>query len=225
MATCDLFHKILDASSAHKDQDYPRVVIDCNTSITDRTEAILHGGADPVPEMVKSAVKLQGMGADVLVMPCNTAHFFYDRVTSFIDIPLINMLEETAKQIQENGYRKVGLLATDGTIQSQVYKRVFDKYGIEMIIPDKEGQRSVMDIIYNGVKSNNYEIDTQEFKRTIDHMLAEGAETLVLGCTELPIAFEKFGFMEKNLDPTMILAESAVHYVKKTYHYEESYYG
>ena len=78
LATADLFQKITLHTAASCDQDHPRVCIDSNTNISDRTAALLHGGADPVPEMVKSAQRLESIGADLLIMPCNTAHNFYD---------------------------------------------------------------------------------------------------------------------------------------------------
>ena len=113
LATSDLFRKIVEITDAASDQEHVRVCIDNNTEIPDRTAAILKGGEDPVPEMVKSAVRLQGMGADVLIMPCNTAHYFYDRLTPFVDTPFLNMIEETAKEIKRRGIKKAGLLATD----------------------------------------------------------------------------------------------------------------
>ena len=213
LATCDLFKKIIELTDASCDQEHVRVCIDNNTEISDRTAAILHGGKDPVPEMVKSAVRRQGMGADVLIMPCNTAHYFYDRITPFVDTPFLNMIEETAKVIKANGFKKVGLLATDGTCQSGVYRRVFDANGIEMCTPSPENQQAVMDIIYKGVKAGNLSIDTTGFERAMQELLDNGAETLILGCTELPVAFELYHFDKPNIDPTKVLAAAAVRFV------------
>ena len=78
LATADLFEKIIRATAAARDQDFPHVIVDCNTDIPDRTAAILMGGEDPVPQLVRSANTLAAAGADVLIMPCNTAHWFYD---------------------------------------------------------------------------------------------------------------------------------------------------
>ena len=100
--------------------------------------------------MVKSAVRLQGMGADVLIMPCNTAHYFYDRITPFVDTPFLNMIEETAKVIKANGFKKVGLLATDGTCTFSATGGSLMRNGMEMCTPSPENQQAVMDIIYRG---------------------------------------------------------------------------
>ena len=80
LATCDLMQKIIEYTDADTDQEHVRICVDCNTNIPDRTTAILHGGKSPVPELVKSAKRLEAMGAQVLIMSCNTAHYFYDRL-------------------------------------------------------------------------------------------------------------------------------------------------
>ena len=213
LATCDLFSKIIQITDASCDQEHVRICIDNNTEISDRTNAIIRHGKDPVPEMVKSAVRLQSFGADVLIMPCNTAHYFYDRILPFVDIPFLSMIDETAKAISDRGLRKIGLLATDGTLQTAVYEKAFKKRGISLVVPPPENQVHIMDLIYNGVKAGNKEIDTKPTKKTIEDLFRKGAQTLVLGCTELPVAFDLYGFDYPKTDPTLILASRAVQFV------------
>jgi aspartate racemase len=215
LATCDLFKKIIDMTDAKCDQEHIRICIDCNTSIPDRTKAILGDGIDPVPEMVRSGVRLQSMGANVLVMPCNTAHYFYDRITPFFDIPLLNMLKETAQEIKKRKIKKIGLLATDGTIKSRVYHTALANAGIDLVTPSPRKQMSVMDVIYNGIKASNKNISLNEFYGTIDELFEKGAEILVLGCTELPVAFELFRIDRPSIDPTAVLAAAAIRFVEK----------
>lgn len=213
LATCDMFYKILNAVDADSDQAFPRVVIDSNTEIPDRTKAILNGGKDPIPEMVRSAVRLESMGAEVLVISCNTAHYFYKNLQLFVHVPVLNMLAETARFLHENKIKKAALLATDGTVQSGVYKKAFDAEGIEMLLPSKEGQNSIMNLIYNGVKKDNFSISVGGVQREIKSLFDRGAETLVLGCTELPIAFSYYHFSDKITDPTEIIAISALKFI------------
>ncbi|EGO62481.1 aspartate/glutamate racemase family protein [Acetonema longum] len=214
-ATCDLFNKIITMTDAKSDQDHIHIFIDCNTNIPDRTKAILGKGEDPVPEIVRSGIRLQSMGANVLVMPCNTAHYFYDRITPFFDVPLLNMLQLTAEAIQKRGIKRIGLLATDGTLQSGVYHAVLAQAGIEAVIPSLSDQASVMDVIYNGIKGANRNIDLGRFYDTIDGLFARGAEILILGCTELPIAFEIYRIDRPAIDPTTVLAAAAIQFVGK----------
>jgi aspartate racemase len=156
LATADLFQKITLHTAASCDQDHPRVCIDSNTNISDRTAALLHGGADPVPEMVKSAQRLESIGADLLIMPCNTAHNFYDAVASSVSIPVLHMIAITRDALRSRGVKCAGLLATDGTVQTGIYQRTFEGSGVELLTPDhSEDQAAVMDIIYNGVKAGD----------------------------------------------------------------------
>jgi aspartate racemase len=214
-ATCDLFNKVITMTDAKSDQEHIHIFIDCNTNIPDRTKAILGRGEDPVPEIVRSGIRLQSMGADVLVMPCNTAHYFYDRITPFFDIPLLNMLKLTAQEIKEREICKIGLLATDGTIKSGVYHAVLAEAGIDLVIPSPEKQTSVMDVIYNGIKASNRDIDLTEFYCAIDELFEQGAEILILGCTELPVAFDVFHIDRPVIDPTAVLAAAAIRFVDK----------
>ena len=125
LATADLFQKITLHTAAACDQAHPRVCIDSNTNIADRTAALLHSGADPVPEMVKSAKRLASIGADFLIMPCNTAHGFYDEVCSAVSIPVLHMIRICAGALGQRGIKRAGLLATDGTVRSGIYSDCF----------------------------------------------------------------------------------------------------
>lgn len=215
LATYDLFRKIIERTDAKNDQEHIHVCIDSNTNIPDRTKAILGEGEDPIPEIVRSGIRLQSMGADVLIMPCNTAHYFYDKITPFFDIPLLNMLKETAAEIKRRKISKIGLLATDGTIKSGIYHRALGEAEIDVVIPSSMQQMSIMDIIYNGVKASNKNINLDQFNGVLDDMFDKGAETLVLGCTELPLAFDMFHINRPAIDPTSVLAEAAIRFVNK----------
>ncbi|MFR5602049.1 MAG: aspartate/glutamate racemase family protein, partial [Lachnospiraceae bacterium] len=90
LATCDLFDKMTRMTAATTDQEHVHIIIDSNTCIPDRTQAILHGGPSPVPEIKKSAKRLENMGASLLIMPCNTAHYFYDEICQDLSLPLLH---------------------------------------------------------------------------------------------------------------------------------------
>lgn len=128
LATADLFRKIVMMTDAKCDQEHPRVLIDSNTNIPDRTAAILSGGENPLPQLACSARTLERAGADVLMMPCNTAHYFYDGVCAATKLPVLHMLRLTAEEIDRRRIKTVGLLATDGTIQTGIYERLFEEH-------------------------------------------------------------------------------------------------
>ena len=212
VATCDLMKKIIDHTDASCDQEHLRICVDSNTNIPDRTAAILGKGSDPRPEMIKSAVRLQGMGADVLIISCNTAHYFLEDVQKCVDIPILHMPRETAKELREKGARTVALLATDGTIQSGLYDQELKAQGITCVHPDAEEQKMIMSLIYDYVKAGESYPHVENIRKMQERLASQGVEYMILGCTELPIAFAQWETMIPTIDPTDVLARSAISY-------------
>jgi aspartate racemase len=212
-ATCDLMSKTVACTDARNDREHIHIFVDCNTNIPDRTEAILHQGADPLPELVKSAIRLQTMGASVLIMPCNTAHYYIDAIKRFIDIPILNMLEETALHLRSQNIQTAAVLATDGTVQTGLYERALKAQDICPIYPDPAEQKAIMSLIYDCVKAGKPCAEPEKIRSLGQHLLDRGAEVLILGCTELPIAFAQLQLPFPTVDPTEILARAAVRFV------------
>ena len=212
LATADLFEKIVLHTRASCDQDHLRVLIDNNTNIPDRTEAVLHGGADPAPELIRSARGLERQGAELLMMACNTAHCFYEAVQSAVSVPVLDMIRLTARALEERGIRTAGLLATDGTVETGIYQRRFEGTGIRLLTPDPAGQRAVMDMAYRGVKAGRRDYDTGDARRAMEDLLRRGAEILILGCTELPPAMSLYRLDFPTEDPTLELALAAIRF-------------
>lgn len=210
LATADLFEKIILHTRASCDQDHLRVFIDSNTGIPDRTAAILHNGADPVPELAASARGLERQGAELLLMPCNTAHHFYEAVQASVSVPVLHMIRLTARTLEERGVKTAGLLATDGTIRTGIYQRCFAGSGIRLLTPDRQGQQAMMDMIYLGVKAGRQDYNAAAARETMEALLDQGAETLILGCTELPLAVKLYGIGLPATDPTLELALAAI---------------
>lgn len=211
MATLDLFRKVLESTDAHSDAEHIRVYVDCHTGIPDRTKAILSGGESPVPHIIESAEKLAVMGADLLLIACNTSHYFYDEIAAASPVPVMHMIRQTAQSLSREGITCVGLLATDGTVRSGVYQAQLQQYGIQTVCPDEQAQCEVMRLIYDGIKAGVKTFDTHAIEEELSRMRAAGAERIVLGCTELPIAFETYGISSHDaVDPTDILAKAAV---------------
>ncbi|MGN1032052.1 MAG: aspartate/glutamate racemase family protein, partial [Intestinibacter sp.] len=110
------------------------------------------------------------------------------------------------------GVKKVGVLATDGTIESGIYEKSLRKQGIEVIYPSSENQKFIMKLIYDYIKSGRDDYDDSKLREILEELKEKGAEKIILGCTELPIAFERLGENEDLVDPTLILAYSAVYF-------------
>lgn len=216
LATVDIFKKIVTMTEAHCDNEHIPIIIDNNTLIPDRTSHIMGRGESPVGELVRSALRLQGMGADAIIIACNTAHYYYDEVVKHVKIPVINMIEETAKEILKNRpeVKRVGLIATEGTCKAGVYKNMFDRFGIDLIQPDPENEQHIMDVIY-GIKKGLKDIDPTDFKHALKELKHQGAETLILGCTEIPIAFQMFDIHEDYIDASEVLVKRAIEFAGK----------
>jgi aspartate racemase len=210
MATVELFHNIVKFTDAGKDSEHIHIYIDNNVNIPDRTASILFGGPSPVPYIVDSAKKLEQMGAELLAFPCNTLHYYWNEITQKVNVPIINMLEETAIFAREAGYEKVGLLATSATVHSGIYEKYLNRFGIYLILPDDEGQDEIMRLIYDGVKAGAETYNTCEFMKVIDRMCEKGASSFILGCTELPIAVYRYGLSMSYIDPSVILAKTLI---------------
>src|SRR5256886_7999822 len=153
-ATLELFEKILRLTPAQDDQDHFRIVIDNNPKIPDRSPAILGDGEDPTPALVATAKNLQQAGADFLVIPCNTAHFFYERIAAAVSIPVLHIMDEVATAAREAvpDVRVLGVLATEATMASGLYQRACGRGGIEGVGAAPAGQRGVDRALY-GVKA------------------------------------------------------------------------
>ena len=217
LATVKLFEMIVLMTRANSDQEHIRILIDNNTSVPDRTIYILNMvGDDPRIELKKSAQNLEKAGADFLVMPCNTAHYFYDEITQEIGIPFINMIEETAIYVKDNykSIDKIGLLATEGTIKARVYDDIFNKYGIEVLKPSKETQAYVTELIYN-IKEDIAQESLDGFYKAMDDLKSQGVGVFVAGCTEISVAIDLYRLEGNIIDAMKILAISAINYAGK----------
>lgn len=187
-ATVKLFEIIVEQTPADKDQNHIPIIIYNKPQVPDRTKAILHNGENPIPILQKTAKKLESAGADFLIIPCNTAHYFIDDIRDSIEIPILNMVKSTIDQIPSKS--KTGLLATSGTIKTGIYQQYGDDK-IKIITPDKKFQEKLMNIIYGeqGIKAGYYDEDLKKkMLEVVSHLENRGAENIIAGCTEVRFA-------------------------------------
>jgi len=212
-ATADLYMKIIAATPATRDQDHLHVVIWADPTVPDRSDALLHGGADPSPWLLRGAIQLVAMGAAFIAVPCNTAHAFFPSIEREITVPLMHLMDETASAVEltHPSIERVGLLATTGAIASGLYQEWFARHHIEVIVPNDDLQeRAVMGAIHR-VKAGRTGRDTTDMLSEAAVSLVEhGAEALIAGCTELPLVFRDGDASVPVIDPTRVLAEAIV---------------
>ncbi len=212
LATIDLYEKITFNTKAEKDQDHIHIIIDSYPQIEDRTAYILYGGKNPKDKLIESAKRLENAGADALIMPCNTAHFFAKDIEKEVSIPLIHIVKSTAEAIK-NKYpkaNKIGLIATTGTLKSGVYANILKDYGYHIIELDERLENDIMDCIYKGVKAGKTEEYVPLFQKCVDKITDMGADVLIAGCTEIPILVPHIKSKIPVVDATLELALAAI---------------
>lgn len=209
-ATVDLFQKIVLNTVSDSDNNHIHILIDNNIDIPDRTKSILNNSDLPLKYMSESAKKLESIGADFLAMPCNTAHYFYSRLSKEVNVPIINMIEETAKYLKSKGETNLLLLATVGTVKTKIYQEIFSQLGLNVITPKQDFQEEVMTAIYDYVKKGIKYDRVDIFKKYLNEYLENNLDNIILGCTELPILFAENDLDYKVVDPTLVLAKKII---------------
>jgi len=217
-ATLDLYAKIINTTrlrGARCDQDHLEVVISSIPQTPDRTGFILGRGPSPLPELLRSARRLESAGAELLAIACITAHHFLRDISSAVAAPVLDAPALTADWItrQHPDAQRAGIIATDGTLATRLLHSALEKVGIDPIEPDREIQREVMDAIYgrNGIKSQSFSDDSvDKIRRASDYLIEQGASVIIAGCTEIPLVLKSTNLASPLIDPTTILAEAAV---------------
>ncbi|MBE2257318.1 MAG: aspartate/glutamate racemase family protein [Rhodobacteraceae bacterium] len=216
-ATVDFMQKVVRLTGAARDQDHIKMMVEQNPQIPDRTANLIGSGADPTISMLATCKQLEAGGANAVAIPCNTAHAFVDRIQPYLGIPIVNMLSEVVQHIgtQMPGVSRVGLLATSGTVASGVYHQVAEAAGLKLLVPDEAVQDLIMQAIYGerGVKAGfTSGLCSAHLATAIGNLVKQGAEAIILGCTELPLIAIDADIRQSIplLDPTEILAARCV---------------
>ena len=154
-ATAFFYEEVIKHTDASRDQEHLDMVIISQASMPDRTHAILTGDdARLLQVMREDAQALETLGCTCIAIPCNTSHYFYDKIQSFTSVPIIHMPREAVREAaQARRARRIGIMGTDGTVRSGVYARECDALGVECMVPSPERQADVMSIIYENVKA------------------------------------------------------------------------
>ena len=185
-ATATFYTMLTDAQTVKTEQEYMDAIIYSKTSIPDRTAFILgESGENPAPSLVAAAVALEKAGADFIAMPCVTAHYFYESIAAAVNIPVINMLTEVAKHTASQGFGRVGLLATDGTIKARILHDVLEPLNVQVITPNTAQQTTLMMHIYS-IKHGEC-VEGKDFAVLETTLAEKGAGAIILGCTELSL--------------------------------------
>ena len=211
-ATIDLFQKIVKATPARTDQEHLRILIDCNPKIPDRVKAIFEQAESPVGALIATARNLERSGAGLLLIPCNAAHYYHGEVARKVSVPVLHMIEETARYCRRKFPRldTFGLLAGSSTVVLGLYAQAFSKVRKRILNPKPETQDKVMNCIYE-IKAGNMGAQVKkELLRAAQELGEAGAQAILLGCTEVPLVLHDGDLPIPFIDPTQVVAEISV---------------
>ena len=212
-AGLDFCNKLAKLNRGKIDQKYPLFILYNKSNVPGRPENIKKYNK-VLKSLVSGCLLLQRNNCKFIVIPCNTAHYWYNDLQKKIKIPIVNMPKEvylhTQKKCKKNS--KIGILATEGTLNTGIYNNFFDKK-FSLILPKKKLQYSSVNKAIKYVKMGKIKEAERAIKPSVNYLIKKNCKKIILGCTELPIAifafksFKKIKLSKTFLDPNLILAE------------------
>jgi aspartate racemase len=201
---------LVEHTSAKCDQEHLNFLLSSRADTPDRTEYILgYIKNDPSPVMISEVKRLVSAGADAIAIPCNTAHYFYDRIAEASQVPILNIIDLTVEFCQSSGAKTVGVLATEGTVASGAYEKVCATAGVSYLTCTECQQATVSRIIYDEIKRGR-EPDLEALIEIVRDLVGRGADSVVLGCTELSLFKNKLPEELPLVDSLEVLALCAI---------------
>ena len=212
-ATWDLFGRILKLNQATRDSDHHHIIIDCNSKIPDRTQAILGRGISPVDEMISTGQRLEQAGASFIIIPCMTAHYFIEPVQEALTIPVVNAFKLLESHISTLAASpgNIAILATSGSLTSGLYEKYLPDF--HLYAPPEDVQTNqVMDVIFgdHGIKAAGItKENVDRLDKLILHCRDAGADLVIAGCTEIGLVLKDHRTLLPVIDPLDLLAQEA----------------
>jgi aspartate racemase len=163
----------------------------------------------PLPEILALGRRLKEQKVSCVAIPCITAHYFHQQIQEGIGVPVMHAIRDTAATLKEAGISRVGIMATDGTIQSGIFQQEIEAAGMEAVLPSEEIQSLVTSLIYDDVKAGR-KPDMKRFARVREALRGQGAQVIVLGCTELSVIKKEFDLGPGFIDAMEVLARSSI---------------
>ncbi len=212
-ATVDLMRRVIEATPARDDVDHIRMLVDNNPKVPSRIKALIEGtGESPAPCMIEMARGLERQGADFLVIPCNTAHHYYAEVAAGVNIPIVNLVDLTCRSAKsaQPELGRAGLLASSALRMIRLYEPWFERIGVDVLYPQPGRQEALMALI-RAVKAKRQTADDLEaYQRAAEDLEAQGADCLVVACTELSVIGDRLQTALPIYDASDLLAREIV---------------
>jgi aspartate racemase len=215
-ATVDLMQRIIANTVALDDIDHIRCIIDNNPKVPSRIKAILESsGVNPGPCLAVMAKRLEQWGADFLVMPCNTAHYYYDYIADAVSIPVVHLIDLVVEKViaEFGNLREIGMLGSTTIIKTALYQKRFEAHGMRTVYPDEDMQESLFRVVRQVKAGRRDGQVARDFVEICSQLGAKGIEVCILGCTELGVIRAELPI--KSIDAAEVLAQEVVAVVKE----------
>ena len=205
-AGIDFCNKLAQLNKGKTDQQNPQFILYNKSDVPARTKNLKKYNK-VLASLYRGCVLLKKNNCKFISIPCNTAHYWYDDLQNKIKIPIINMPEEVYKYCKKRYKKnsKIGILGTEGTLKTGIYSKFFNK-SFELIEPNKFFQRKYVNTTIKLVKEGNIQKAEKTIKPAIRHLIKKGSKSIILGCTELPLALQKNKLPKNFIDANLILA-------------------
>jgi aspartate racemase len=214
-ATEYMFGLIIRNTKVQEDQDHIPVIIYSNPKVPHRTDAIFNKGPSPTPLLSKGVKLLNQAGANFIIVPCVTAHYFLPEVAKAVSFSYLSLLDESLNWAREHipALKKVGLISSTGTLKSGLFHNVYETAGIEVIGPEEEEQDTVMEAIYGpqGIKAGyTTGVPKEMIVNAAKILIGRGAEAIIAGCTEVPLVLKPEDIPVPLIEPMEIVAKASI---------------
>ena len=210
IATSHFMELVIRMTQAEVDQEHLDMIIYHTPSIPDRSSFIMNPSLpSPLDPMIRLGKKLSEQNVGCIAIPCVTAHFFHEKLSSEISAPIIHAVEETAAHLKAAGIKTAGIMATTGTVTSGLFQKRLEQMGVESVSPSEDRQKDVMHLIFDCIKANR-SADMERFYLVEEELRDKGAEVIILGCTELSLIKRDHDIGPGFLDALEVLAQRSV---------------
>ena len=213
-ATLDFYAKVIALTPAARDQEHLHLIIDSDPRVPNRNEAVAGTGPSPGPALAAMAKRLEGAGADFLVMACNAAHAFQADIEAAVSVPFVSIIDETVRATVARcpGVQTVGVLGSSGCLDARLYQTAFARYGVEVVVPESAEREGLMTLLYR-IKAGDKGGEVRAAMQALTELLvAGGAQAVVAGCTEVPLVLAQDALGVPLVDSSAVLAERTVYY-------------
>jgi len=218
-ATLDFYARLMEATEATDDQDHLHLIINSNAKIPNRQESIAGTGPSSVPGLIEAAVALERAGAEFLIMPCNTAHFYHEQMREHVSIPFLSIISESLKACHEIAPRgaKIGLMATDACLNVDLFQSAMRASGFDLVLPNDIEQAQLMRDIFR-IKTGTIEPAIPVNMRKLTQSLHDrGATVILTACTEIPLALPAEDAVVPMIHSTDALIKATIDYARGDY--------